>query len=87
MIWAGGKKVSKGMSSEGHELRRRSIVKALTWRVLTTILAFAVVYAFTREILVSVAVTLTSNGLSTLLYFWHERVWSGIRWGVRGDCH
>jgi sulfate adenylyltransferase large subunit len=64
--------------------RRRSLAKALSWRVLGSLLTFAVVLLFTRDAGLSLAVTATEAVAKIALYYAHERLWSRLKFG-RGD--
>lgn len=61
--------------------KKRSITKAVSWRVIATVLTVIVAYIFTNTIIASIELTLTAAVLSTILYYIHERVWAMISWG------
>ena len=60
---------------------KRSIVKAITYRVIILTLDFLVIYLFTHKIEVAAGFMLLSNVYTTLGYFLHERLWARVRWG------
>jgi len=62
--------------------RARSIVKAVTYRVVVVCLDFTVVYAMTGQLRVAAGFMIVSNLYTTLAYVIHERVWSRVRWGL-----
>ena len=62
--------------------RKRSIVKAVTYRSVIIILDFLVVYLLTHKIETAAGFMIISNIYTTVAYFLHERIWSGIRWGL-----
>jgi uncharacterized membrane protein len=62
--------------------RKRSIVKALTYRVIILCLDFIVVYVLTRKAEIAAGFMIVSNVYTTVGYFLHERVWAGIKWGL-----
>jgi uncharacterized membrane protein len=64
-----------------HELHARTFVKAITWKLLATLLAFVTTYHYTgsSEIAGKMAVTTFVAGL--IAYYVHERVWNAIHWG------
>lgn len=64
------------------ETRRRSVVKALTYRVVIVCLDFLAVYLFTHKIEVALGFMIVSNLYTTVGYFLHERLWTRIRWGI-----
>jgi uncharacterized membrane protein len=61
--------------------RKRSIVKALTYRVVIICLDFAVVYLLTRKVTVAAGFMIVSNIYTTVGYIIHERIWARIKWG------
>ena len=63
------------------ERTKRSIVKALTYRVLIVCLDFLFVYIFTHKVEVALGFMLVSNVYTTVGYFVHERIWARIQWG------
>jgi sulfate adenylyltransferase large subunit len=56
--------------------RRRSLVKALSWRVLGSLLTFGVVLAFSKDASLALAVTATEMLIKIALYYLHERFWA-----------
>jgi uncharacterized membrane protein len=64
------------------ETKRRSIVKALTYRVFIVCLDFGAIYLFTHKVEVALGFMIVSNLYTTVGYFLHERLWSRIRWGT-----
>jgi len=59
----------------------RSLVKALTYRVLILILDFASIYLLSGKIEVAFGFTMISNVYTSIAYYAHERVWNRITWG------
>jgi adenylylsulfate kinase len=62
--------------------RKRSIVKAITYRVVIVCLDFLAIYLLTGKVVTAAAFMVVSNIYTTAGYFLHERVWAGIRWGM-----
>ncbi len=56
--------------------RRTSVLKTLTWRALGSVLTFAIVLAFTRDLGLSLAITATEALAKVGLYYLHERAWT-----------
>ncbi len=63
------------------ETKRRSIVKALSWRFLATLITTALVLALTGEGGFAATVGLADTSLKLLIYFGHERLWNRIPYG------
>ena len=64
------------------ETRKRSVVKALTYRLAILCLDFTAVYVFTGKIETAVGFMIVSNVYTTVGYFVHERLWARVRWGM-----
>jgi len=65
-----------------HASRKRSIVKAITYRAVIIVLDFLVVYLLTHKIAIAAGFMIISNIYTTIAYFVHERIWSRIKWGL-----
>jgi uncharacterized membrane protein len=70
------------MAAERTATRKRSIVKALTYRVIIVFLDFFAIYIFTHKVDIAVGFMVVSNIYTTVGYFLHERIWARIGWGV-----
>ncbi len=68
------------------ETKRRSVVKAITWRTLGTLDTIIISYFLTGLIKTAVSIGGIEIFTKMFLYFFHERVWNFIDWGKReGD--
>lgn len=63
------------------EQKRRSIVKAITWRITGTLDTFFLAWIITGE--PGIAITLSTVEVITkmVLYYLHERTWTRISFG------
>ncbi|MDO8516470.1 MAG: DUF2061 domain-containing protein [bacterium] len=61
--------------------RSRSLVKALTYRAIITVLNFVVVYFLTRRTDMAIGFTLINAVYTSIAYYFHERWWSAVEWG------
>jgi uncharacterized membrane protein len=61
---------------------RRSLVKAVTYRIIVMCLDFLTIYLFTGKVRIALGFMLASNVYTTLAYFVHERLWARVRWGT-----
>ncbi|MEL4456565.1 DUF2061 domain-containing protein [Lutimonas vermicola] len=66
------------------ETKRRSIVKAITWRTLGTLDTIVIAFVLTGEIKTAVSIGGIEIFTKMFLYFFHERIWNMIKWGKRG---
>jgi uncharacterized membrane protein len=55
------------------DTKTRSTVKAITWRVIATIIAYIFV-GFTAAIIINV--------VQTVAYYFPERAWTHVKWGT-----
>ncbi len=62
--------------------RRRSVVKAITYRLFIVCLDFVAIYWFTGKVDVAIGFMVVSNVYTTVGYFLHERMWARIGWGT-----
>ena len=67
----------------GHETHSRSLIKAAIWRALGSLDTFLLGWFFTGHAGVAGAIAGTEVMTKILLYYFHERVWSSIRWGAQ----
>lgn len=63
-------------------LLRRSLVKAITYRLLIMCLDFATIYFLTGALRVAAGFMIISNIYTSVAYLLHERVWARLKWGV-----
>ncbi len=59
----------------------RSIAKAISWRVVGTLDTLVVSYFLTGEIALATSIASVDFVTKMILYFFHERIWNGIKWG------
>jgi len=62
--------------------RKRSIVKAITYRAMIICLDFLVIYLLTGKVATAAGFMIISNIYTTVAYFLHERIWAGFKWGL-----
>jgi uncharacterized membrane protein len=62
---------------------KRSIAKTISYRVIVVILDFIAVYLFTGKLNTALGFTIVSNIYTTVVYFFHERIWDKIKWGKK----
>lgn len=64
------------------ETRQRSIVKALTYRFWQSLNTFLISLVVTGKIDMAAAIVSIEVIVKIVIYFFHERIWSKIRWGL-----
>ena len=65
------------------ESARRSVIKAISWRVLATLTTALLVLVFTESMDLAVTVGLFEAVAKMALYYFHERLWNRLNIGRR----
>ena len=63
------------------ETRRRSVVKALSWRTLAGIITACVALAMTGQLEFAAKIGIIDTAVKLVIYFVHERAWNKINYG------
>ena len=63
------------------ESHKRTVVKAVTWRILATLTTMTIVFLFTKKIFLSLGVGFAEVIAKITFYYFHERTWQKISWG------
>ncbi len=66
------------MNKEDH---LRSIVKAVSWRLLGTFATVGIVYIYTGEVVLAAEVGAFELFSKICIFYAHERMWARISWG------
>jgi|GEM_PF-87050 len=64
-----------------YETKKRSILKAISWRTWATLTTAILVFVFTGKFALAITVGLLEVFAKMGLYFFHERLWQKIHWG------
>lgn len=70
---------------KGREAHSRSFAKAVSWRVLGSIDTFVLSWLFTSSVKAAGAIASTEVLTKMVLYYFHERAWSAIGWGMKDE--
>ncbi len=73
----------KSWISAESDLRRRSVVKALTWRGVATIDTFLISFLVTRNLGWAGTIAGVEVATKLVIYYLHERAWAVASWGRR----
>ena len=66
------------------DMKRRSLLKAISWRVVAVFITFFVSFIITKEILIATAIGLTDSFIKIFAYYSHERIWERITlWRIK----
>jgi len=63
------------------DTKKRSWLKAITWRLIGIFLLGTISYLITGNWKEMSAITLLFHGIQTVLYYYHERMWERVSWG------
>ncbi|MBB3982190.1 putative membrane protein [Sphingobium fontiphilum] len=66
----------------GKESNPRSFLKAISWRTLGSIDTFILGMLFTSNLKAAGAIASTEVITKIFLYYFHERVWAQVSWGL-----
>ena len=59
----------------------RSLIKAISWRIVATLTTILLVFAFTGNLELSTSVGFLEFSLKILIYYVHERIWNISNFG------
>lgn len=59
----------------------RSIIKALSWRFLATIITFSVSWIIIGELKIAAEIGIADTIIKLGVYYTHERVWNRLSFG------
>ena len=58
----------------------RSIVKAISWRIIGTLDTMVIAWFITGELTMAISIGSIEVVTKMLLYYGHERIWNFIKW-------
>ena len=67
-----------------HEPRRRSIAKALSWRILAMAVTVSVAWVVTGRADIAAGIGAADSLIKLAVYYGHERFWNRVGWLKRG---
>lgn len=73
-------KAEKGAERK-REKHSRSVIKAISWRILGTLDTILISWLISGELAIAFSIGTFELLTKTLLYYFHERLWNGIKWG------
>ncbi|VAW22998.1 Conserved hypothetical protein probably involved in assimilatory sulfate reduction [hydrothermal vent metagenome] len=79
--WNNNKSKKTNESEINSEKPARSIVKAISWRIVGTIDTILISWFITGKITLALSIGLIEVITKMVLYFFHERIWNLIKWG------
>jgi len=65
------------------ETKLRSLLKALSWRFIATLITFSAALILTGKVILAIEIGLLDTIIKIGAYFLHERVWGSINLGKK----
>ena len=75
--------MTKNPAPLGRESHRRSLIKAVSWRITGSIDTFLISWLVTGNAMIAGTISAIEIITKIVLYYLHERAWGKIRWGKR----
>ncbi len=66
-----------------NETRKRSIAKSVFWRIICIVISVVTSFFLTGRLDVAVAIGTVYNAVTMVLYYFHERFWNKVKWGIK----
>jgi uncharacterized membrane protein len=63
------------------ETKKRSFLKALSWRILASAITGGIVFFVTQKGAMAIGIGIVDSFVKILVYFFHERLWTSISYG------
>ena len=64
------------------ESKKRSIVKAISYRIICIIMLALVTFLITGDIIEMTTIVIVFQSIQMFIYYYHERLWERIKWGI-----
>ena len=62
------------------DLKKRTLVKTITWRITASLTTFLIAWMLTGDLLIGVSIGSIEVIAKIFLYYYHERIWNNINW-------
>jgi uncharacterized membrane protein len=69
----------------GFEAHRRSLAKAITWRMMASLDTFVISFVVTGRVGIAGSIAGAEMITKVAFYYLHERIWAVVPWGRRTD--
>ena len=73
------------VKGKSRDLPLRSIIKSISWRLLGTADTIIISYVLTGKLDVAFSIGTVELFTKMILYYFHERAWTNVRWGKKID--
>ena len=65
------------------EAHKRTVAKAISWRVIATLTTMTIVFLFTKKFILTLGIGGAEVLSKMIFYYVHERAWQIISWGKK----
>ena len=62
------------------ELKKRTVIKTLTWRITASLTTFLIAWILTGDLLIGISIGSVEAIAKIFLYYFHERIGNNISW-------
>ncbi len=73
--------MSRSWKTKLGESHTRTVIKAVSWRIIASMTTMIIVYILTREWGITLGAGLLEGISKIIFYYLHERIWHTIGWG------
>lgn len=63
------------------EAHSRSLLKAVSWRMVGSIDTFVISYLVTGKLMFAASIASVETVTKVILFYGHERIWAAVPWG------
>ena len=63
------------------ETKKRSIMKAVSYRIICIIMLSIVTYLITDNLIEMTFIVIIFQSIQMIIYYFHERFWEKMKWG------
>ncbi len=63
------------------ETRRRSMLKALSWRAIATLITAFAAWFISGDLEIGIQIGLLDMVIKLVAFYWHERLWTRVHFG------
>lgn len=78
-------RLSRYVSWSTHQRQRRAIVKTVCYRVLMVLITVIAAFLITGNGVQAVSIGFVTNFTKTFTYYFYERLWARISWGIETE--
>jgi uncharacterized membrane protein len=77
--------MAKRPANPSRDAPKRSLVKAISWRITGSIDTFILSWIFTGSPKIAVSIASVEVFTKIFLFYLHERLWARTRWGLKNN--